>query len=930
MQHVTRMDIPLLLPDVPDARDRCVARLTQLLGQRDGVVRVHVMLPGDVEPETASAVIVAGASSSSSSSTRTATGREPRTVDTPVLCLHYDPARVTLNAVTALARAAGAEVTGQFAHLLVPIRAITSEDDAQRIESVLSDTPGITHVSVSLAGQVVRVEYDRGQTTPSAIGEQLRGAGAAPDLSALLPGVSARNSSADGRAPASAQARPASTGPTARDVDGGDRAGSNGARDAVADETLRSVPTPAAAGTRPMASGAASANGDAPTAAPELTQDRGDDDHGADVGEDAASDGAPRGWYARNRELAWSLASGVFLLGGWLLERSQAAAPGVSLALFIAAYVFGARDNVGHFLRDLRRGKFHFNIDLLMVVAAAGAAALGEWAEGALLLFLFSLGHALEHYALGRARNAIKALGTLAPSKATVLREENGVQREVTLPIADVKPGDQVVVKPAERVPVDGTVREGRSGVNQAPITGESVPVDKAPGDPVFAGTVNGEGALVIDVTAAIGDRTLDRVIKLVSEAQTQKAPTQQFTERFARIFVPVVLIGDVLLIVVPPLLGLLTWPEAFARAMAVLVAASPCALALGTPAAVLSGIAQAARNGVLIKGGAYLESLGSIRSLTLDKTGTITVGEPSVTDIVPMAGVDETLLLGNAAAVEQRSQHPLAKAVVRAAETRKLALPDAGELQSITARGVRAPVGGAPVEIGRALLFEDAGVVVPQDVRDAVTRLEQAGRSTMIVRRVGHTPEFLGVLGLADEPRANARDTLVALRAAGIQRIIMLTGDNAGVGNAVGTAVGVDQVRAGLLPEDKVTAIRELAAQGPVAMVGDGVNDAPALAHATVGIAMGGAGTAAALETADVALMGDDLGRLPFAIGLSRAARRVIRQNLYVSLGVIAGLVVVTVTGVAGIGPAVIAHEGSTLIVIANALRLLRYRGPV
>lgn len=924
MQHVTRIDIPLLLPDVPDARDRCVARLTQLLGQRDGVVRVHVMLPGDVEPETASAVIVAGASSSSSS-TRTATGREPRTVDTPVLCLHYDPARVTLNAVTALARAAGAEVTGQFAHLLVPIRAITSEDDAQRIESVLSDTPGITHVSVSLAGQVVRVEYDRGRTTPSAICEQLREAGAAPELNALLQGMTSGSARSAGRAPASAQAQPASTAPTAADVAGGDGAGG-----AVAGETPRRVLLPPSSPNAAVEIGAASANGDSPTAAPEITQDRGDDEHDADASDDAGADGAPRGWYARNRELAWSLASGLFLLGGWLLERSQAAAPGVSLALFIAAYVFGARDNVGHFLRDLRRGKFHFNIDLLMVVAAAGAAALGEWAEGALLLFLFSLGHALEHYALGRARNAIKALGTLAPSKATVLREENGVQREVTLPIAEVKLGDQVVVKPAERVPVDGTVREGRSGVNQAPITGESVPVDKAPGDPVFAGTVNGEGALVIDVTAAIGDRTLDRVIKLVSEAQTQKAPTQQFTERFARIFVPVVLVGDVLLIVVPPLLGLLSWPEAFARAMAVLVAASPCALALGTPAAVLSGIAQAARNGVLIKGGAYLESLGSIRSLALDKTGTITVGEPSVTDIVPMPGVDETLLLGNAAAVEQRSQHPLAKAVVRAAEQRTLALPDAGELQSITARGVRAPVGGRPVEIGRALLFEDAGVAVPQDVRDAVARLEAGGRSTMIVRWVGHTPEFLGVLGLADEPRANARDTLVALRAAGIQRIIMLTGDNAGVGNAVGTAVGVDEVRAGLLPEDKVTAIRELAAQGPVAMVGDGVNDAPALAHATVGIAMGGAGTAAALETADVALMGDDLGRLPFAIGLSRAARRVIRQNLYVSLGVIAGLVVVTVTGVAGIGPAVIAHEGSTLIVIANALRLLRYRGPV
>lgn len=902
MLSVTRLDLPLLLPDVPDARDRCVSRLMQLLEHRDGVVRVHVLMPGDSEPEGVGPLAMQGPSS-----TGNVAPDSGGAVAAPVLCLHYDPARLTLNAVTALARAAGAAITGQFAHLLVPIHAITSEDDAQRIEGVMADLPGIAHVSVSLAGQVARVEYDRSRTTPGAIRAQLQSAGARPERTAP-------------RAVAIATAHPSAAAAT------------TGPPPAVDEGTSAPRATPGVpAFTMPNAVSerVGSAQNSATRAANEHDGHAHAPSDDEETDGDDAPDGAPHGWYARNRELAWSLASGVFLLSGWLIERSGAAAPAVSLALFLSAYVFGARDNVGHFLRDLRRGKFHFNIDLLMVVAAAGAAALGEWAEGALLLFLFSLGHALEHYALGRARNAIKALGTLAPSQATLLREQDGVRREVTVPIAEVRSGDQVVVKPAERIPVDGTVRDGRSGVNQAPITGESVPVDKAPGDPVFAGTVNGEGALVIDVTAAIGDRTLDRVIKLVSEAQTQKAPTQQFTERFARVFVPVILVGDVLLIVVPPLLGLLSWPEAFARAMAVLVAASPCALALGTPAAVLSGIAQAARNGVLIKGGAYLESLGAIRSLALDKTGTITVGEPSVTDIVPMAGVSEDVLLGNAAAVETRSQHPLAKAVVRAAEARKMALSETGELQSVTARGVRAPVAGAMVEIGRALLFEDAGVEVPQPVRDAVKRLEDGGRSTMIVRRVGHVPEFLGVLGLADEARANARETLVALRAAGIQRIIMLTGDNAGVGNAVGREVGVDEVRAGLLPEDKVTAIRELAEQGPVAMVGDGVNDAPALAHATVGIAMGGAGTAAALETADVALMGDDLGRLPFAIGLSRQARRVIRQNLYVSLGVIAALVVVTVSGIAGIGPAVIAHEGSTLVVIANALRLLRYKGP-
>lgn len=829
MQRTTRLDLPLVLPDVPDTRDACIARLTRVLHAQAGVLQAHVLDVGDADPDGATVV----------------TG--------PTLCLHYDADRVTLAEVEGFARAAGASITEQFAHALVPIRAVATEDDGTRIEAMVRTTPGVTAVAVSLAAQVARVEFDRRVTSRAKIETALRDASATPLESSRA--------------------------------------------DAAAGVAVSSVPHTS------------------------------DDGHDHDVSRDRADapSGAPT-WYRRNRELAWSLTSGALLLAGWLVERRISQPGWMTTAFFVASYVFGARDNVGHFLADLRRGKFHFNIDLLMVVAAVGAATLGEWAEGALLLFLFSLGHALEHYALGRARNAISALAELAPSRATVVRTQDGVRQEVAVAIEEVKRGDHVVVKPAERIPVDGTVREGRSGVNQAPITGESVPVDKVPGDQVFAGSVNGEGALLVDVTVVVGDRTLDRVIKLVSEAQTQKAPTQQFTERFARVFVPLVLVGDALLIVVPPLLGLLSWPEAFARAMAVLVAASPCALALGTPAAVLAGIAQAARNGVLIKGGAHLEALGSIRALALDKTGTITLGEPSVTDVVPMAAVESDFLLAQAASVEQRSQHPLAKAVVRRASEKGLTVPAAGELTAVTARGVRAPVDGAIVEIGRALLFEDAGVVVPQPVKDAVKRLEDAGRSTMIVRRVANAPEFLGVLGLADEPRANARDTLVALRRAGIERIIMLTGDNAGVGNAVGTAVGVDEVRAGLLPEDKVTSIKELAATGPVAMVGDGVNDAPALAHATVGIAMGGAGTAAALETADVALMGDDLSRLPFAIALSRQAKRVIRQNLFVSLGVIVALVVATVSGVASIGPAVIAHEGSTLVVIVNALRLLRF----
>lgn len=812
-ERTTRLDLPLLLPEVTDLRDACIERLVRLLQRRGGVRSVHVVGPGEEQCDAAPT-----------------DGAPPAAA--PVesqLCLHYDPDQLSLARVVALARAAGAGVTDRYGHVTVPFRSVSAEDAGGRLESELRALPGVTAASVNMAGQVARVEFDRRRVDLGGIEDRMRVADAPAE--------------------------------------------------AVAD--------------------AAAQEGDS--------------------------------WYARNRELVWSIASGVLLTVGWLIKKLTGAPPLVSTGFFMASYAFGARDNLGHLVGDLRRGKVHFNIDLLMVVAAIGAAILGEWVEGALLLFLFSLGHALEHYALGRARNAISALAELAPQTATVLRD--GLESEV--PIAAVRPGDRVVVKPAERIPVDGTVREGRSAVNQAPITGESVPVDKASGEQVFAGSVNGDGALVVEVTAAIGDRTLDRVITLVAEAQTQKVPTQQFTDRFERVFVPIVLVADLLLIVVPPLLGVWTWGDAFYRGMALLVAASPCALALGTPAAVLAGIAQAARHGVLIKGGAYLEVLGSIDTLALDKTGTITRGEPQVTDVRPGDGVREDHLLAMTAAVEKRSQHPLARAIIEAAAQRRLEVPTAGELESVTGRGIRSTVDGATVEVGRLLMFEEAGSEVPAPIRASVAELEKAGRTTVVVRQrpVGSaetTPQtgdgWLGVIGVADEPRPGVRETLGRLRAVGIRRIVMLTGDNAGVGKAVGDAVGVDDVRAGLLPEAKVKAIQELAQDGRVAMVGDGVNDAPALAHATVGIAMGGAGTAAALETADVALMGDDLGRLPFAIGLSRKARSVIKQNLYVSLGVIALLVVATTSGLVGIGGAVVVHEGSTLVVIANALRLLRY----
>ena len=624
--------------------------------------------------------------------------------------------------------------------------------------------------------------------------------------------------------------------------------------------------------------------------------------------------------YSRNRELVWSLCAAVLLAIGWSGQRFGGWSLLASVPLYLAAYAFGAWDLLRHTSARVRRGVFTFDIDLLMLLAALGAAALGEWAEGAFLLTLFAIAHSLEHYAMDRARGAIRALSELAPARARVRRDGS----EVEVPVEQVQIGEIVLVRPADRIPVDGVVASGTSAVNQAPVTGESVPVDKADGDEVFAGTVNGEGALEVRSTRAAGDRTLDRVIKLVEDAQTSKAPTQLLTDRFERVFVPMVLVASTLVMTASPLVGWASWSSAIYRGLALLVAASPCALALGTPAAVLAGIAQAARHGVLIKGGAHLENLGTLNAVAFDKTGTLTAGRPELTDAVPLDADTEDTLIQVAASVERQSQHPLAQAVVRAAESRSLDLLVAGPLESITARGVRANVNGEVVEIGSTRLWTDRGVPIPMAIELSIDKLQKSGRSVMIVK---HGSQWLGALGLADQARAGVPEVLDKLRALKLRPLVMLTGDNRGVAEATAKEVGVDDVRADLLPEDKVTAIRQLLqSHGRLAMVGDGVNDAPALAQATVGIAMGGAGTAVALETADVALMADDLATLPFAVGLSRKAARIIKQNLIVSMAVIGSLALATLAGWAGIGTAVLLHEGSTMVVVLNSLRLLTY----
>ncbi len=628
---------------------------------------------------------------------------------------------------------------------------------------------------------------------------------------------------------------------------------------------------------------------------------------------DTPEDGKP-GWITEHRELLLSGLAGLLLLAGWLAGRADAPRA-FWLGLLLASYAAGGFYTVQVAWEGIRKRRF--DIDSLMIVAAGGAAALGAWAEGALLLFLFSLGHALEHMAMERARKAIEALAELAPKTAIVQRDG----KEIEVAVEALQRGDRVIVKPGQRLPADGQVASGNSAVDQAPVTGESMPVEKQTGDKVFAGTINGEGALVVEVTKLASESTLARMVKMVAEAQEQISPTQRFTDRFEKIFVPVVLIGAVLLIAVPPLLGY-PFAESFYRAMAVLVAASPCALAIATPSAVLSGIARAARGGVLIKGGAHLENLGVLTAIAFDKTGTLTIGKPKVTDVVAISG-DEAQLLTLAAAVESRSAHPLAQAVVTEAQGRGLTWAEAGEVEAVSGKGVRADYSGQKIAIGNVKMFD--GTTIPEAVQQHVSRLQAEGKSIMLIQSNG---QFLGVLALADIPREAMKQVLERLHQLGIKKTIMLTGDNEGVARAIATAVGLDEVKAGLLPEDKVKAMEELGQRyGQVAMVGDGVNDAPAMARASVGIAMGGAGTDVALETADVALMADDLSKLPFAVALSRASRRIIRQNLYVSLGVVALLIPATLFGWAGIGLAVLVHEGSTVVVVINALRLLAYK---
>ncbi|MBX2816248.1 MAG: heavy metal translocating P-type ATPase [Saprospiraceae bacterium] len=633
-----------------------------------------------------------------------------------------------------------------------------------------------------------------------------------------------------------------------------------------------------------------------------------------------------------NTELRLAIISGFFWLGGSIISVLPAA--DLSHLCFGIAIAAGGYFTLLEAIRDLRHGRFQ--IDFLMLVAAAGAAALGRLNEGALLLFLFSLGHALEHYAMKRARRSITALTGLTVQTALIKRGNEHIE----IPIESLDVGDTIFVKPNSKIAADGIVIKGHSSVDESSITGESMPTDKHPASEfylrhnletlpaehkVFAGTLNGSGAMEVKVQRTAEDSTISKLIALIKEAEGQKSDIQHFAEKFERGYVPIVLVLVAFL-----MFAFLVFEESFAksfyRAMAVLIAASPCALAISTPSTVLAGIARGAREGILFKGGKPLEDLSRVSAIAFDKTGTLTKGKPSLTHVVPYKETSSNYLLSVAVAVESLSDHPLSAAI--AIEGLRL-LPEkpipAEGLEALTARGIRASWNNTTVHIGnRRLMEEVTGEVLPAAIEKTTRDLESAGNTSMIVHQ---DLEYLGVISVMDVPRIEASETIRRLSNMGIDRMIMLTGDNQRVANTVARAIGIEEVKGSLLPQDKVSEIKALMhGEAGVAMIGDGVNDAPAMASSTVGIAMAAAGSDVALDTADIALMSDQIDRLPFAIALSRRARKIVIQNLWISLGMVAILVPLTILDIAAIGPAVIAHEGSTLVVVLNALRLLYF----
>jgi len=617
----------------------------------------------------------------------------------------------------------------------------------------------------------------------------------------------------------------------------------------------------------------------------------------------------------------------VILSGGFtgislLLEWQDIFAPYGKVATAVLAILASGWLILPKAIRALRQRSLDMNV--LMSVAVIGAAAIGQWTEAAAVVFLFALSELLEGFSVGRARRAIQSLLELTPETALVKRGDQ--IQEVR--VEEVNLDETLVVKSAARVPLDGVVLSGESAINQAPITGESMPVEKKSGDVVFAGTINGEGSLEVKVTRAFTDTTLARIIRLVGEAQGQKAPSQRFVDQFAKIYTPAVFVMAILVLLSGPLLFHGAWLEWIYRALVLLVIACPCALVISTPVSIVSGLTAMARRGVLIKGGVFLEQIGKLKALAVDKTGTITEGKPRIQRVIPWNHKSEEEILRVAAAIDTHSQHPLAQAVVKYAEEKKIQFPRGENYQSKTGRGAEARIDGHLYFVGNHRYVHELGLCTTELERQ-LSEIEAQAQSVVVVGHQPHdgeTGDVFGILAIGDTVRANARAAIALLHQAGVKKIVMLSGDNQRTADAIAKQVGIDESNGNLLPDDKIARVRELTAKYKhVGMIGDGVNDAPAMAAASIGIAMGKAGTDTAIETADIALMQDDLSKVAEAVQLGRRTVRMIQTNIGFALGVKAIFLALAVTGHATLWMAILADTGATLVVIANALRLLR-----
>lgn len=619
--------------------------------------------------------------------------------------------------------------------------------------------------------------------------------------------------------------------------------------------------------------------------------------------------------FFKNRQNILMLTSLIFLIIGYTSSFTLGAKSSITIGLFATAILVGGFDMFRTGLKNL--SKFIFDMKTLMTIAVIGAAIIGEWAEGAAVVFLFGVSEALEEYSINKARQSIHSLMDIAPNVAFVRRGKNIVERHVD----DIKISDIMVIKPGEKLPMDGQVIKGQTSINQAAITGESMPVYKTKGDEVFAGTLNEEGSIEVMVTKLVEDTTIAKIIHLVEEAQAEKAPAQKFVDQFAKYYTPAIIIIAILVAIIPPIFLSGDWSHWVYLGLATLVVGCPCALVISTPVAIVTAIGNAAKNGVLIKGGVHLEETGQLDAIAFDKTGTLTNGKPEVTQIIPLNKQSEAEILKIATAIESFSQHPIASAIIRKSKAEKLVALQATDFQSITGMGAQANIDNEVYYIGSPKLFKNK---INDSIQiEEITRLQTEGNTVMIL---GTEEDLIGIIAVADKIRDKSISVIKQLKQLGIKHTIMLTGDNQATGQTIANQLGIDSVKAELLPEEKLNEISKLKKHyGRVAMVGDGINDAPALASASVGIAMGGGGTDAALETADIALMADDLNKLPYTVNLSRRAVQIIKQNISFALGLKIIALLLVIPGLLTLWIAIIADVGATILVVLNSMRLIR-----